>query len=177
MSNPLEFGTAFLSRCCENITKVYAYWDELRGDRRFPAGSDLDPLDIPQFLSGIILVDVVDGDGTDRPDYVYRLVGTREVDYRGSDPTGKRVADAYYGNTLQDTLDTYAAVVARGEPLYRGDPIPLDEYDQIQEERLFLPFSSDGERVDRILVYITERPIQVVQVPFDSLKTDPGEEL
>lgn len=168
LKDPLEFGTGFLDRCSREIAAVHAHWDELCDGRRFPTRRDLDPLNVPQFLSGMILVDVVSHDPLD---LVYRLVGTREVDYRGFDPTGQRVKDAFYGTNSDDTMATYGAMIERGEPLYRGDPIKLDDYEHVREERLFLPFSEDGETVNMILVYITERPVQIVELSFAGSKT------
>ena len=86
------------------------------------------------------------------------LVGTRAVEYRGRDPTGKRVSEAFYGTTLEEALQTYQSVIDSREPLFRDDPMQREDYKQIREERLFLPFSEYGETVDLILVYISERP-------------------
>ena len=57
-----------------------------------PARGDLDPVDLKAVLPMLMLIDV----GADERRYVYRLVGTREVEMRGSDPTGKAIKDAYY---------------------------------------------------------------------------------
>ena len=63
-----------------------------------PARGDLDPVDLKALLPLLILIDVV----PDERRYVYRLVGTREVEMRGGDPTGKAVKDAYYAESAED---------------------------------------------------------------------------
>lgn len=146
---------AFLTHCSEGSRAVFTYWDRLRGDRLCPRRAELDPLDIPKHLPGFVMVEVVT---TDPLDLRYRLVGTRAVEYRGQDPTGKRVSEAFYGTTLEEALQTYQSVIDSREPLFRDDPMQRDDYKQIREERLFLPFSEDGETVNLILVFISERP-------------------
>ena len=77
------------------IRALYDYWDGKRGGRRMPARPDIDPLEFVPHLPGIMLVDVV----ADERRFVYRLVGTREVEARGEDPTGKSVVDKYFGSS------------------------------------------------------------------------------
>jgi len=48
-----------------------AYWSKLRGDRRFPARSDLNPRDMRSFLPYISLLAVIDGGA----DFEHKIVG------------------------------------------------------------------------------------------------------
>ena len=79
----------FLDRCHPAVRAIYEYWDRKRGDRRMPARRDIDPTEFVPHLPGIMLVDVV----ADERRYVYRLVGTREVEARGRNPTGRPVGE------------------------------------------------------------------------------------
>ena len=54
-----------------------------------PSRADIEPLDLPSYLPGIVMVDV----GHDPYTLTYRLVGTREAEARGHNPTGKSVFD------------------------------------------------------------------------------------
>jgi hypothetical protein len=83
----------FLEFCSPQVREMHEHWAALRGDRVLPHRDDLDPARITRYLPGIMLVDVLWGPPLD---FVYRLVGTREVESRGTDPTGRRVAEAYF---------------------------------------------------------------------------------
>ena len=114
-----------------------------------PARSDIDPTELKMLLPSIILIDVVD----DERRYIYRLVGTREVDQRGSDPTGKSVKEAYYAESAEETMAYLDRVVATRAPvLYRGTYRSSRTRTQ-QEDIIFLPLSRDGAAVDMIILY------------------------
>ena len=68
----------------ERIRGIYKYWDSKRQGRRMPSTTDMDPVEIPEYLSNVILVDVF----YEPLWFRYRLVGTDSVKNRGFDPTG-----------------------------------------------------------------------------------------
>ncbi len=72
---------------------------------------------------------------------------------RGRDPTGQRVADAYRGPSVEDALDCYRRVVNNREPHVDLAPFEIKDRRTRDIGNIFLPFSEDGERVSRILVY------------------------
>jgi len=113
-----------------------------------PLRSDIEPADLARHLPGIILVDV-----RRAPlDFVYRLVGTREVAARGSDPTGKRVAENWYGAEAADVVANYERVVASRSFLYDKEAFVRPDGRQVLDESLFLPLGSSDD-VQQILVY------------------------
>jgi hypothetical protein len=156
----------WLSAASPDIQAVYAYWKAKGGNRRMPARADIDPADIVPYLPSIMLVDV----GMPTPDsvaaeparghYVYRLVGTREVEMRGSDPTGKPVATHGLGGMTDLALQNYDTVVRTRAPLLDGNEEDIQLNDRYLDlECVFLPLSSDGDRVDMVLVYTVQRPV------------------
>jgi hypothetical protein len=133
-----------------NLRRIYAYWLSKRGDRAMPRRADLDPTEIPpQLLPGVTLVDVVADDRR----YVYRLVGTKEVEVRGYDPTGRSVGEAYFGENAEDATKCYDRIVEVCAPVL--DPVPFLERRRGYQgaESLFLPLSNDGIAVNMILVF------------------------
>lgn len=132
-----------------DIGAMFAYWRGKAGDRRMPRRSDLDPGDVKAFLPRITLVDVV----PDARRFVYRLVGTEEVASRGSDPTGRSVAEAFFSASAEESLDYYEYVARYGEPYcFRGDYRAPDGAPEKQDV-IFLPLSEDGASVSMILVF------------------------
>ena len=144
----------FPPTCHPTTVALYEYWLEVCGDRRMPLRSDIDPVTIPRAaLPGISLVEVVQ----DERRYVYRLVGTGDVEVRGNDPTGKSVLYGFFGPSAEDALACYDRVVATRAPLLDPMPFTAPSGKFVEEETLFLPLSEDGTSVSKILVYSYSR--------------------
>ncbi|MEZ5829951.1 MAG: PAS domain-containing protein [Dongiaceae bacterium] len=136
--------------CHKDTLALHAYWLEKCRGRPMPSRADMDPVEMPRrLLSGICLVDVV----PDARRYVYRLVGTGDVEVRGNDPTGKPVADASFAPSPDDALRCYDAVVATKAPLLDAEPFTAPNGRYVTEETLFLPLSDDGVNVNMVMVF------------------------
>lgn len=138
-----------LSGFAPDIAAFYAYWDGKRGDRGMPARADIDPLEMVPFLPGIVLIDVV----ADARRFVYRLVGTREVALRGRDPTGKSVAEGFYGASAETSMASYQDVVDRRALRLERREFTTPEGRYGREQVILLPLSDDGTRVTKIIAY------------------------
>ena len=143
---------------------VYHYWNKKRGARAMPTRADIDPAELVRFLPTIMLVDVRPGRSiTGGPVYVYRLVGTAEVEVRGQDPTGHPVETHGVGESLIDAVRNYDQVYERRAPWF-------DAYETLHTDRfirdgesVFLPLSSNGTDVDMILVFSVQEELVVSQ--------------
>ena len=119
-----------------------------------PARADIDPVEMPrQLLPGISIVDVV----ADERRYVYRLVGTGDVEVRGNDPTGKSVLEGFFGPSAEEALRCYDKVVETRAPLLDPTPFTASNGKWVTDETLFLPLSDDGQTVNKILVFSYSR--------------------
>lgn len=155
---PIEFP----STCGPETVVVYEYWRSKCGDRPMPSRADLDPLEIPpRLLPCISLVDVVAG----RRRYVYRLVGTADVQVRGFDPTGKSVTEGFYGPDAANANACYDMVVSTRVPLLDSDPFIASNGRYATEETIFLPLSDDGRNVNMILVFSPFRDVLEPNTP------------
>jgi hypothetical protein len=140
----------FPATCHTDTLAIYSYWLEKCVGRRMPARADLDPVEIPRrLLPGICLVEVV----SDERRYVYRLVGTGDVEVRGNDPTGKPVSEASFAPSPENALSCYDTVVATKAPLLDPEPFIALNGRYVTEETLFLPLSNDGTNVNMVLVF------------------------
>jgi hypothetical protein len=146
-------------RASEPIKLMYRYWlSKCQGDN-LPRRADIDPVEMPRgSLPNVTIVEVV----PDPRRYVYRLVGTREVEIRGNDPTGKSVPEAFFGPSLEDALHCYDMAVATRRPYYDLQPFNSADGRFSDDEDLFLPLSDDGISVNRILVFGTVSPVPIV---------------
>lgn len=141
----------WLARSSEAIQQMYRYWrSKCEGDR-LPPRSAIDPADMRRFLPQITIVEVV----PDERRYIYRLVGTMEVEIRGRDPTGKSVTEGFFGPSLDNVLACYDTVVRTRLPLYDDERFITPDGRYSDDETLFLPLSDDGECVNKILVFGT----------------------
>ena len=131
------------------LSGLYAYWDAKRGDRLMPARADLDPGEIPQVLSHLILLDVTH----DPLRFRVRLYGTEVVDLRGRDLTGRYLYEGAPTSLGETTRPWNLATVETRRPHYVTGP-----YEDIGNERtgtfhrLGLPLSVRGERVDMLMI-------------------------
>jgi hypothetical protein len=144
----------WLGACGNLVQAVYRYWRSKARGGRLPRRSDIDPTEIPRLLSHLMIVEVVD----DERRYVYRLVGTKEVEMRGRDPTGLSVVDAFLGVSLEDALWHYDHTVKTRAPVHDDKPYVSTSGRWVSDETLFLPLSEDGMRIDRILVATAAEP-------------------
>lgn len=145
---------AWQRKCHPEILKVLAYWQSKCDGRSMPRRADIDPVELTPFLPNITLVDVV----ADSRRFVYRLVGTGEVQLRGNDPTGKAVADGYFAATPAEALTRYEHVCATRAPFYEEDDFQVvDRF--VSEANLFLPLSDDDKTVNKIMVFSINRDL------------------
>lgn len=136
------------------LREIYHYWLARCRDGRPPRRADIDPVDIPRLLSRLIIVDLV----PDERRFVYRLVGTKEVEVRGFDPTGKSVGEGFIGPSREDALSWYERTVRTMTPQFDARPYLSTNGKWINDATLFLPLSDDGESVNRVLVFTESTP-------------------
>lgn len=141
----------WLARSSDAIKRMYGYWRAKCIGDRLPARCAIDPVEIPRMLPQLTIVEVV----PDSRRYVYRLVGTKEVEIRGRDPTGKSVLEGFFGPSAENALGCYDTVVRTRRPLYDDEPFITPDGRFSDDETLFMPLSEDGVTVSRILVYGT----------------------
>jgi hypothetical protein len=153
---PADVQIGALAGAPTDLLEMYAYWQRKRGARAMPARADLEPAEIKRLLPGMLLVDVrPSADGT--LEFVYRLVGTREVEMRGHDPTGKPVAEAYYGKSAEPVTACYRRVVETGQPFLDEDCFHLPGQEWSPSASIYLPLSNDGAHIKMVLVYSSFR--------------------
>ena len=152
---------AFLKNCSIRTAALYRYWEGKKRGRLLPARADIDPADMKPWLSGLVLVDVGPGGCQDM---VYRVVGTLVCLHRGYDPTGRPVQEGLYGNLRDEVLENYRIAVEERAYVFDFDSTPSRSGLSREIGTLFLPLSTDGEHVDKVLIYQDIEPIRVPQI-------------
>lgn len=140
----------FLSVCSGPVRDIYAYWDRWREGRRMPSPDDINPANFSGHLPGIVFVEV----RRDPLAYIYRSVGAREIEARGTDPTGKSVAEYWHGGGgMEAVLGNYNYVTTQGACLYEFERFIGRSGKYVIDETLFMPLSPDDRIVTDILTY------------------------
>jgi PAS domain len=134
------------------LTRLYGYWCAIRPPGGLlPGRRHFDPVDVPELLPGIWLLDIQREPLRMR----YRLAGTGIVEAIGHEVTGRWFDEAHPGMMESpDFVARYRRVVERGAPDRRkGKPRLWVHRDFDVIENLLLPFASDGRHVDMICAY------------------------
>lgn len=132
------------------IRALYAYWLSIRPQGGLlPARRHFDPLDVPELLPNIWMIDV----RRDPLRFRFRLVGTEVVRFTGRDATGRWLDEVYPDYRSSDAYRVHHAVAESGRPHYRRSGVlsnPGRPF--VEAERLYLPLAEDGRNVDIVLV-------------------------
>jgi hypothetical protein len=131
----------------DTLKTLYAYWQDLRGDRPAPARADIDPSAIPKILPHIGLFDVEH----DPRRYRIRLMGTRIVSWYGCDLTGRYLDEIDFGDAERFTFAILDQVVDHMAPAHMSGEYTKQDGRRIRYERLYLPLSEDGRTVNMLL--------------------------
>jgi hypothetical protein len=149
------FGTCeeLLRNATGGVAQVFRYWDRARGERVMPPPTEIDFLELRPWLPGILMIEVAGGEGRE---LIYRIVGERGVRLRGYDPTGMTVSKAAFGRSIAHVLANYSVVIDLRIPLYGWYKDEVAEGRWVGSGTLMLPLSSEGHKVDWVLVYIED---------------------
>jgi hypothetical protein len=128
------------------LDQLYNYWASKLGGRRMTARADIDPAEIKQLLPILLLTDVIG----EEPRFRYRLVGTDVVKRFGRELTGHYVEDMLKGDYGRSVIGIYKAVVEQRRPFYSRTRVVVSNGGMFGSDRLMLPLSADGERVNMV---------------------------
>lgn len=149
-----------LERCGAKAVALYQYWNARRGVRTMPSRTDIDPLEMRQWLPRLTLVDV-EGDGKQ---FTYRLVGTKIVELLGVNPTGRLVETAWPEETATSVVRSYEEVVQTRAPVFCQQTCQWLGDQEPSAWAMRLPLSSDGIEVDMILAYLSDNITMLSQI-------------
>lgn len=145
-------GLALSEVANPHLRSLLTYWNTQRGAREMPARADLSPFDMKSYLSNVLLVDV-EGD---RPRLRYRLVGTGLVKALHQDPTGRYIDEMPFW-FRKFAEPAYADLLTRRRPHYRLINT-IENWWIVKYERLLMPLSSDGVKIDMVLGAMFQHP-------------------
>ena len=128
------------------LKALTALWLERRGSRIAPDRSDFNPLSLRDYLSRIIIYEVVGEPPAHR--FRFRLYGTLVAEYSGRDMTGRMLDEVMSAEASQDYCRILDGLIARPEPLRVTGTLYYLDRSFVHFECLSLPLTVGGD--DRI---------------------------
>jgi len=129
------------------LKSLYTYWQEIRGARAAPRRSDIDPSDIVSVLPYLSILDVEPAPRR----YRVRLAGTRLVSWYGCDFTGRYLDELDFGDGRTASFALLDQIVDQVCPGHMSGEYVKQDRRVIRYDRLFLPLSNEGARVDMLV--------------------------
>ena len=124
--------------CHPSLGRLYQYWNERKGIRRWPSRRDMDPLDFPYILGKVMLLDVLH----DPLRFRVRLHGSDMTARSGYDLTGKSLEALPIADYRSYLIERCRGIVQSGRPLVvRHSRIIGSELQRY--EALWLPLSDN----------------------------------
>jgi hypothetical protein len=131
------------------VVRFLDYWHSLKPEEGLPGRQHFDPLDIPDLMSRVWMLDVL----RQPLRYRYRLAGTKVVEALQREVTGRMFEEVH--SHMYDTEETIGRLlesVQHGVPTYRkGNVIAIDKKEHMTIENCVVPMARDGLLVDLII--------------------------
>lgn len=126
------------------------FWNRHLGEHHVPRWQAVEAENLTLMADSFTFLDVTVGD--DAPRFLIRYYGPTVIRVYGlSDPRGRYLDEVAKTANCPTGLKPYYRAVETGRPVYTIHDFADREGRLVHSERLLLPFSSDGERVDRLL--------------------------
>ncbi|HVO02067.1 MAG TPA: PAS domain-containing protein [Candidatus Cybelea sp.] len=133
------------------VLSGHDYWQSKRQGRRMPSRADLDPpLEVPQLVPSIILLDVL----REPLDFRYRLIGTKVRGYLMRDLTGRRMSEIDFQRPPSTIWSHQEWVVENREPRFMQPPYVGPHRDFMFIDAVILPLGADPATVDMLMVFV-----------------------
>jgi hypothetical protein len=130
------------------LQELYHYWRRKHRGDRLPRRADIDPIEIPGLLKNIAILEVSD----EAEDFVFALAGSRIEEVHGRALKGVSLRQLQAEFEVSPSVRRYHDAVNSREPQFQR--ASLKEFGKAHWScrRLILPLSSDGERIDALLM-------------------------
>ncbi|HVO15913.1 MAG TPA: PAS domain-containing protein [Alphaproteobacteria bacterium] len=140
------------------LRRFHDYWRSKRQGDRLPGRQDIDPLEIPDLLPHISILDVVGTGAAMR--FRFRLVGTANVRIAGREYTGAFIDDVFDPEDAARMGAAYREIVERRKPHYWDNRAAVRGNPPVRYSRLMVPLATDGQTVDMLMgvFFFTDPP-------------------
>jgi hypothetical protein len=131
------------------IAAFFEYWLSIKPVGRLPGRQHFDPLDIPDIMPRVWMLDVL----CDPLRYRYRLAGTKEVETLQREVTGMMLEDVHpHLRGEPEVFGRLEETALRGLSTYRrGRVVARHHKEHLNVENCLVPLARDGRTVDIVV--------------------------
>jgi hypothetical protein len=131
------------------LKRFYDYWLSKSRGSKLPGRQDIDPLEIPDLLPHVSMLDVVRTGDDIR--FRFRLVGTANVHIAKREHTGAFVEEVFAPADAEQTNAKYLSIVETHEPHFWRTTMATIGNEPVTYARLMVPLATDGVTVDMLM--------------------------
>lgn len=125
--------------------RLLSYWNRIRGDRAYPALSDVNIREISELWHFSFTIDV-----SKRDNHVFQYFGPELSSIFGTDYTGENVSEAMSDVILNNTIGSYLKALAECKPTMEAASFNYNGK-ELRYRTLVVPLSSDGDLIDYVM--------------------------
>src|SRR3546814_15665097 len=129
------------------LRRLYEYWCSRCQGGALPSRRDIDPLDIPDLLPNLFLLDVIG----DAEDFVFRLAGSRVEEAFSMSLRGRSIAEIHKAAGMPNPVAPHIEVARAGGPSSPEGSVLVAGRDHLSPPRLLLPPATAGRRITLLL--------------------------
>lgn len=138
----------------KDLRSFLAYWQSKHRNGRIPSRADIDPVEIPNLLPSVLLIDLV---GQPAYDFHYRLLGTSIVDMDGVNYAGSMLSEmvpstADFHHIWQHHLNAATGLIELRRDSMRW--VRDNSRDHVDYEILLLPLRRSGDEIEALIGYV-----------------------
>lgn len=143
--------------------ELFAYWNDLRGERAAPERSEIDPSAIRDILADTFMLDV---DLEQR--FPFRLAGTRVNGLFDAEQEGRSFLDLWRGEERRNIAAILLTVADGACPVVAGGVTVTEGHEESAVELLLLPLRHHAKTHSRILglIKLTKKPTWLGLLPL-----------
>lgn len=134
----------------QRLLGLFQFWRGKLNGRRMPASKEFDRADLARWDANLMMIDVPG----DIADFRIRWLGSEVAAMFGTSRTGSGIEAMTSEGERSSVLPQYRVVIDTGVPAYYATEVELSQRGVIAQQKLILPLSSDGRKVDAVLAGI-----------------------
>jgi hypothetical protein len=134
----------------QRLLGLFQFWHGKLDGRRLPASADFDQADVARWADNLMLVDVPG----EIVDFRIRWLGANVAAMFGTPRAGTGIEAMTSEGERNSVIPQYRVVIDTGLPAYYETEVELSGRGLVDQRKLLLPLSGNGNRVDAVLACI-----------------------
>ena len=145
---------------------LYKYWNGLRGNRRAPTRSSIDPAHIRALLPSLFILEKTEDD-----EILFRLAGTQICTLFGQEFRGHAFMEAWDWKSGDRINDLVNHVLDTGNPVVMSARAMQPDQNWADIEVIVLPLASDLHNVDRLIgsIFVINQQRSLLNEPIQKM--------